>query len=68
MAEQDAFLAWGDVRKVTISDRSRYLLIRAGFGSKPVGIYCTEENFSNVCAIVRAHTAQEPPAPKVLPT
>jgi hypothetical protein len=56
-SEQDAFIAWNDVRRVTISQRSRYVQIRAGFGSKPVGIYCTEENFSPVCDIVRARRA-----------
>lgn len=53
-SEQDAFIAWSDVRKVTISERSRYVQIRAGFGSKPVGINCTEENFPAVCAVIRA--------------
>jgi len=53
-SEQDAFIAWRDVRKVTIRERSRYIQIRAGLGSKPVGIYCTEQNFLPLCALVRA--------------
>jgi hypothetical protein len=58
LSEQDGFIAWSDIRKVTISDRSRYVQIRAGFGSKPIGIYCTEQNFSAVCDLIQARRAQ----------
>jgi hypothetical protein len=52
-AEQFAFLAWSDLRKVTINESSRYIQVRAGLGSKPIGIYCTEENFPRVRDLVR---------------
>jgi hypothetical protein len=58
LSEQDGFIAWSDIRKLTISDRSRYVQIRARFGSKPIGIYCTEQNFVAVCGLVRAHLPQ----------
>jgi hypothetical protein len=53
-AERDAFIAWGDVRRVTVDSKGRYLELRAGLGSKPVGIHCTEANFAPVCDLVRA--------------
>lgn len=53
-SEQDAFVAWSDIRKVTISEGGRYIQVRAGLGSKPIGIYCTEQNFHRVCEIVRS--------------
>jgi hypothetical protein len=58
LSEQDGFLAWSDIRKLTINDRSRYVQIRAGFGSKPIGINCTDQNFSLVCDLIRARRAQ----------
>lgn len=58
LSEQDGFIAWSDIRKLTISDRSRYVQIRAGFGSKPIGIYCTEQNYSVVRDLIQEHLAQ----------
>lgn len=58
LSEQDGFIAWSGIRKLTISDRSRYVQIRGSFGSKPIGIYCTEQNFSKVCDIIQAHLTQ----------
>ncbi|MBL0172116.1 MAG: hypothetical protein IPP90_15600 [Gemmatimonadaceae bacterium] len=52
-SEQEAFIAWSAIRKVTVRARSRYVQIRAGLGSKPVGIYCTEQNFTTVCDLIR---------------
>ena len=61
-AEQGAFIAWRDVRKVTIDARSRYIQVRAALGSKPVGIHCTEENFARVRHVVRERSATLHPA------
>ena len=58
LSEQDGFIAWNAIRKLTISDRSRYVQIRASFGSKPIGIYCTEQNFAVVCDLIRTHRTQ----------
>jgi hypothetical protein len=55
-SEQDAFIAWIDVRKVTVSERDRYIQVRAGLGSKPVGIYCNHENFPQVRDLLHAKT------------
>ena len=53
-SEQEAFLAWNDIRKVTISEGGRYIQVRAGFGSKPIAIHCTEANFLSVRDHIRA--------------
>ena len=54
-SEQDASLEWSKVKKVKISTGSRYIFIREGFGSKPLGLYCTKDNFEKVLGLVRSH-------------
>lgn len=54
-AEQSNFIDWAKVKKVKVRAGSRYIFIREGFGCKPVGLYCTKENFHQVLDIVRSH-------------
>ena len=53
-SEQDAFIGWSEVRKVKVSEGKRYILVKKGFGSKPVGLYCTEDNFGPVLQTIRS--------------
>jgi hypothetical protein len=53
-SEQSSFLDWKRVKKVKIRPSLRYIEVRGGFGSKPIGLYCTEENFPKVLETVRA--------------
>ena len=53
LAEQEATLAWDEIRRVRVVERARYVEVRARWLSKPIGIYCTPENFEAVQAIVR---------------
>lgn len=52
-SEQDAFIGWDEIRKVKVRKGMRYILIRKGFGSKPIGLYCTAENFSGILELVK---------------
>jgi hypothetical protein len=53
-SEQSSFIDWMRVKKVTIRLSRRYIALRGAFGSKPIGLYCTEENFPKVLETVRA--------------
>ncbi|HWR59380.1 MAG TPA: hypothetical protein VN328_10880 [Thermodesulfovibrionales bacterium] len=52
-SEQDQFIGWNEIRKVKVRKGSRYIFVRKGFGSKPVGLYCTEENFEEVLKLIQ---------------
>lgn len=52
-SEQDQFIRWNEIKKVKVRRGSRYIFVRKGFGSKPVGLYCTEENFNNVLKLIQ---------------
>ncbi|MBS0337738.1 MAG: hypothetical protein JSS40_13140 [Proteobacteria bacterium] len=51
-AEQDTFLAWDAIGKVSVSDGSFYIELRGKSAAKPVGLYCTPENFHSVRELV----------------
>jgi hypothetical protein len=53
-SERGAFLAWKDVRKITVDDAGNYIEIRGRFGSKPIGLYCSKEEFQRIRDLVRA--------------
>jgi hypothetical protein len=52
-SERGAFLAWRNVRKITIDDAGKYIEIRGGFGSKPIGLYCPKDDFQRIRDLVR---------------
>jgi hypothetical protein len=52
-AEQDAFLAWDSIGKVTVSEDGLYIELRGRSATKPIGLYCTPENFTAVRDLVR---------------
>jgi len=55
-SEQDGALEWKDVKKIKIRKGMRYIFVRGGFGSKPIGLYCNKENFEQVLALVQSKT------------
>lgn len=57
-SEQDAFIAWNDIRKVSVDEGSRYIEIRAELGSKPIGLYCNEEAFQHMRDLLRTAAAK----------
>lgn len=52
-AEQHVFIRWTDVTGATIDARRRYIEIAGGALAKPVGLYCTPDNFDAVLATCR---------------
>ena len=53
-SEQDRAIQWKDVKKVKVRKGMRYIFVREGFGHKPIGLYCTKENFEPVLALIKS--------------
>ncbi len=45
-------LLWKQIKKVKYLDRENTIMLCAGFG-KTIAVFCTEENYSKVCAFIR---------------
>ena len=54
-SEQNVIIRWEDVRKIKVRPGRRFVLIRGGWADKPIGLYCTPENFAQVMDILRTH-------------
>ncbi len=52
--EQDSFIAWEEIKKVSVRKEMRYISVRSGFGIKPIGMYCNQENFEPVLKLVQS--------------
>lgn len=53
-SEQNVFIPWKNVKSAKV--RGRYVLIKGPWGDKPIGLYCTPENFAQVQDIVARYT------------
>ena len=52
--EHDASVEWEQIEKVKVRGGMRYIFLRAGFGNKPIGLYCNKANFEQVLTLVQA--------------
>lgn len=52
-SEQNVFIPYGEVTKVKVRAGRRYIVVKGGFMQKPIGLYCTPENFAHAEAILR---------------
>lgn len=52
-SEKNVFIPYGEVTKVKVRTGRRYILVKGGFMDKPIGLYCTPENFAHAEAILR---------------
>lgn len=52
-SEQDVFISWGEISRVKVSERRRYVLVKGSMLQKPVGLYCTADNFATVLGTLR---------------
>lgn len=50
--EQDVAIPYADVTSLRIEPTRRYVHVRGGLVSKPLGLYCTPENYDRVVAIL----------------
>jgi hypothetical protein len=56
-AEQNVFIPWKDVRKLKVIEKDCFIKVGRSFGYKPIGIYCSPENFNLALAIIRNRLA-----------
>ncbi|MCX6543210.1 MAG: hypothetical protein NTV05_02210 [Acidobacteria bacterium] len=57
-SEKNAFIPYGDVRKIKLGAGRRYVLVKGGFLDKPIGLYCTAENYDPALKILRERCAK----------
>ena len=60
-AEQRAFAAWPDITRINVSPSSHYIEIRRKHAIKPIGIYCTAEDFGPILEVIRVNLPQGTP-------
>jgi hypothetical protein len=58
-SEQDVFIPYPQVTRLKVNARRRYVVVRGDWAQKPIGLYCTEENFPEVLRLLKENC---PPA------
>jgi CTP:phosphocholine cytidylyltransferase-like protein len=43
----------GDVTKVKVSPKSRYILVKGSWWDKPIGLRCTNDNYEKALSLVK---------------
>jgi hypothetical protein len=66
-SEQEVFIPWNEVSKVKVNPRRRHVLVKGSFLQKPIGLYCTAENFAGVLAVLRERCPASPGGPSGAP-
>jgi hypothetical protein len=56
-SEQNVFIPYNEVSKVKVNSRRRYILVKGDWSQKPIGLYCTNDNFTGVLQLLREHCA-----------
>jgi hypothetical protein len=57
-SEQNVFIPYTEVTKVKVSPRRRYILVKADWSQKPIGLYCNKDNFAGVIELLRERCPQ----------
>jgi hypothetical protein len=52
-SEQNVFIPYGEVTKVQVNSRRRYILVKGDWSQKPIGLYCNKDNFDNVFQMLK---------------
>lgn len=52
-SEQNVFIPWDQVTAVKVKAGRRYVHVKRAWGFKPIGLYCTRENFPQVLEVLR---------------
>ena len=52
-SEKNVYIPYGEVTKVKFKPGRRYILVKGVFLQKPIGLYCTPENYDQAEAILR---------------
>ena len=60
-SEQNVFIPWKDITKLKVKTWRRFIMVKREWGYKPIGLYCTPENFSQVMEIFRFYAGDKLP-------
>ena len=60
-SEQNVFIPWKDITKLKVKTWRRFIMVKREWGYKPIGLYCTPENFSQVMEIFRYYAGERLP-------
>jgi len=60
-SEQSVFIAWADISAIHVKASRHYILVKRGWGDKPIGLYCKPENFRQVLDTLRARVGDRMP-------
>jgi hypothetical protein len=52
-SEQNVFILYGEVTKIKLFNRRRYILVKGDWSQKPIGLYCNKNNFADVVQLLR---------------
>jgi len=52
-SEQNVFIPYNEVTKVKVKSRRRYILVKGDWSQKPIGLYCTQDNFTGVIQLLQ---------------
>jgi hypothetical protein len=52
-SEQNVFIPYGEVTKVQVNSRRRYILVKGDWSQKPIGLYCNKDNFGGVLQLLQ---------------
>jgi hypothetical protein len=52
-SEQNVFIPYGEVTRVKVNSRRRYILVKGDWSQKPIGLYCNKDNFSAVLQLLQ---------------
>jgi len=52
-SEQDVFIPYPEIKRIKVSQRRRYILVKGGWAQKPIGLYCNPDDFSAICDLLR---------------
>lgn len=66
-SEQSVFMPWNEVTSIRVKAPRHYVLLRGGWGDKPIGLYCTPENFREVLELLRANVGDRMPRASTAP-
>ena len=60
-SSRGTFMPWNEVTTIRVKASRHYVHLRGGWGDKPVGLYCTPENFREVLDVLRTHVGDRMP-------
>lgn len=61
-SEQSLFIPWHEISAIRVKASRHYVQVRGNWGDKPIGLYCTSENFREVLDTLRVRSSVRTPA------